>query len=168
MENKNTPSTPNIKIVDYDSKYRTDFKALNQAWIEQYFKMEESDYKALDNPESYILKNGGAIVVALCENETAGVCALIKMEEGKHDFEMAKMAVAPKFQGKGIGFILGNAVIAKAKMLGAKSIYLESNSVLEAALRLYQKLGFQDVEGVCSPYARCNVQMELNLDGASS
>ncbi len=123
--------------------------------------MEEADYKALDNPEDYILKKGGKILVALYENEPVGVCALIKMNNSEYDFEMAKMAVSPKAQGKSIGWLLGKAIAEKAKELGAKKIYLESNTILKPAINLYYKLGFEKVFGLETPYKRCNIQMEL-------
>jgi GNAT superfamily N-acetyltransferase len=125
--------------------------------------MEEADYKALDNPEDYILKKGGKILVALYENEPVGVCALIKMNNSEYDFEMAKMAVSPKAQGKSIGWLLGKAIAEKAKELGAKKIYLESNTILKPAINLYYKLGFEKVFGLETPYKRCNIQMELVL-----
>jgi len=153
----------NLKIVNYEPKYRTAFKQLNTAWIETHFKMEDSDHKALDNPETYILANGGAIIIALLDDEPVGVCALIKMDGVMHDFELAKMTVDNDHRGKGIGHLLGVAIIEEAKKLKAKSIYLESNSILKPALNLYKKLGFTDVEGVHSPYNRCDVQMELVL-----
>ena len=154
-------SSPSIEIVDYQPKHQQVFRELNKAWIETYFIMEKADYKALDHPDEYILKKGGAIIIALCDNEVAGVCALIKLNEEKYDYEVAKMAVSPKLQGKGIGYILGKGVIGKAKQLKAKSIYLESNTKLKPAINLYYKLGFKKVEGLISPYERCNIQMEL-------
>ena len=45
-----------IEIVEYKSEYKEAFKSLNQEWIETYFKMEEEDYKALDNPDEYIIQ----------------------------------------------------------------------------------------------------------------
>ena len=59
--------------------------------------------------------------------------------------------------------MIGQATIEKAKEIGAKKVYLETNSVLKPAISLYYKLGFKDVEGYDSPYNRCNVQMELPL-----
>jgi hypothetical protein len=41
-----------IEIVDYDSAYKEVFRDLNIEWISAYFKMEASDYKALDNAGS--------------------------------------------------------------------------------------------------------------------
>jgi GNAT superfamily N-acetyltransferase len=125
--------------------------------------MEEADYKALDNPEDYILNKGGKILVALYKNEPVGVCALIKTKNPEYDFEMAKMAVSPKAQGKNIGWLLGKAIVDAAKELGAKKIYLESNTILKPAINLYYKLGFEKVFGLSTPYKRCNIQMELVL-----
>lgn len=152
-----------VKIVPYEAQYQKAFKALNVEWISTYFKMEEADYKALDNPDGYILNKGGKIFVALYENEPVGVCALIKMEDPEYDFELAKMAVSPKIQGKSIGWLLGNAVVNAAKDLGASKLYLESNTVLKPAINLYHKLGFKKVVGRATPYERCNIQMELDL-----
>jgi len=78
-------------------------------------------------------------------------------------YELAKMAVSPKAKGKGIGYLLGKACIAKAKQMGANKLYLESNTILKPAISLYHKLGFKKVTGIPSPYERCNIQMELEI-----
>jgi len=163
LEAKKIRESKAVEIVPYEPQYKSVFKSLNEEWISSYFEMEEADYKALDNPEDYILKKGGKIFVALYNNEPLGVCALIKMNENGYDFEMAKMAVSPKAQGKNIGFLLGNAVINAAKDLGASKIYLESNTILKPAINLYHKLGFQKIVGLATPYKRCNIQMELTI-----
>jgi DNA-binding MarR family transcriptional regulator/N-acetylglutamate synthase-like GNAT family acetyltransferase len=163
QEKRKERESSHVEIVAYEPKHQAVFKQLNEEWISSYFKMESSDYKALDNPEEYILNNGGFIFVALYYGEPLGVCALIKMNDPKYDFELAKMAVSPKAQGLSIGSLLGNAIVEKAKSLGASSIYLESNTVLKPAVNLYQKLGFQKVAGKATPYERCNIQMELIL-----
>ncbi|WP_454046151.1 bifunctional helix-turn-helix transcriptional regulator/GNAT family N-acetyltransferase [Chryseobacterium sp. Marseille-Q8038] len=163
-EQKKARESKNVKIVDYNPKYQSAFKALNEEWISAYFKMEDADYKALDNPEEYILNKGGKILVALYNEEPLGVCALIKMDDPDYDFELAKMAVSPKAQGKNIGWLLGQAIISKAKESGASKIYLESNTILKPAINLYYKLGFQKVSGRSTPYQRCNIQMELNVN----
>ncbi|MCM0667596.1 bifunctional helix-turn-helix transcriptional regulator/GNAT family N-acetyltransferase [Flavobacterium tyrosinilyticum] len=162
-EQKKKRESKDVKIVNYKTEYQEAFRALNVEWISKYFEMEEADYKALDNPEEYIIKKGGKILVALYENEPVGVCALIKMNNSEYDFEMAKMAVSPKAQGKSIGWLLGKAIAEKAKELGAKKIYLESNTILKPAINLYYKLGFEKVFGLETPYKRCNIQMELVL-----
>lgn len=152
-----------IKIVNYEPKYQKAFRELNKEWIDAYFVMEKEDYKALDNPNESILDKGGEILVVLYNDEVAGVCALAKAKNNHYDYELAKMAVSPKFHGKGIGYTLGNAVLKRAKELGGKSIFLESNTILVPAIFLYRKLGFKEVKGMSSPYERSNIIMELEL-----
>jgi DNA-binding MarR family transcriptional regulator/N-acetylglutamate synthase-like GNAT family acetyltransferase len=160
-DEKKIRESKDVQVVDYEPEYQPAFKQLNEEWITQYFKMEATDYKSLDHPDEYILNKGGHILIALYNNEPVGTCALIKMDNDM--YELAKMAVSPKAKGKGIGFILGNASIAKAKELGAKKIYLESNTILKPAINLYHKLGFKKVTGIPSPYERCNIQMILEV-----
>lgn len=163
LEQKKLRESKNVQIVPYQPKYQKVFKSLNEAWISQYFEMEESDHKALDHPQKNILNKGGKILVALYNGEPLGVCALIKMDGPEYDFELAKMAVSPKAQGKNIGWLLGREIIKAARKLGAKKIFLESNTKLKPAINLYYKLGFQKIAGHPTPYKRCNIQMELDL-----
>jgi DNA-binding MarR family transcriptional regulator/GNAT superfamily N-acetyltransferase len=163
QEEKKLRESKSVQIVDYSSHYQSAFRSLNEEWISKYFEMEETDYKALDHPEEYILNKGGKIFVALYNDEPLGVCALIKMDDPEYDFEMAKMAVSPKVQGKNMGYLLGLKVIDEAKKLDASKIYLESNTILKPAINLYNKLGFKKISGRSTPYQRCNIQMELSL-----
>ncbi|MEJ5960879.1 bifunctional helix-turn-helix transcriptional regulator/GNAT family N-acetyltransferase [Pedobacter immunditicola] len=152
-----------VQIVGYTPEYQTAFRKLNEEWITTFFTMEKSDYKMLDDPEGYILQNDGYIFVALYENEPVGVCALLKTEDPEYEYELAKMAVSPLAQGKHVGWLLGQAIVEKARSLGAKKLYLESNTNLKPAINLYHKLGFHKIDGRDSPYERVNIQMELKL-----
>ncbi|MDW9381330.1 GNAT family N-acetyltransferase [Chryseobacterium sp. JV558] len=153
-----------VKIAAYEPQYKEAFKALNEEWIKTFFVMEASDYKLLDNPEEHILNKGGYIVFALLNNEAVGTCALVKEKEEPLTFELSKMAVSPKAQGKKIGYLLGTALVDLAKSLNAEKIVLETNSVLVPAIKLYEKLGFKHVPIVDAGYDRVDVQMELNLN----
>ena len=140
------------------------FRTLNEEWITAYFRMEEADYKALDHPKEYILDKGGAILVALYKDEPVGVCALCKMDHPLYDYELAKLAVSPKVQGKGIGVLLCEAVVNKAKELGGKRIFIESNTRLKPAIHIYHKLGFKELPEYHTTYERGDIQMELMIE----
>lgn len=154
----------NVTIVPFEDKYHVHFKRLNQEWIDKYFIMEDADHNSLDNAQEYIINRGGDIIMALHNDEVVGTCALIKTDNEEYQYELAKMAVSPKAQGLGIGWILGKEVIKIAKSKGAKNIYLESNTVLTPAITLYRKLGFKKITGIPSPYERSNIQMVLDLN----
>jgi GNAT superfamily N-acetyltransferase len=152
-----------IRILDYEPRFREAFRDLNQWWIHRYFEMEEKDYQILHDPQSHVLDKGGLILMAQWEGQTAGTCALLPSERNGFDFELTKMGVAPEFQGRGVGMALGKAVLEKARSLGARSVFLESNTVLRPAIELYKKLGFREFSGGASPYQRSNIQMQVSL-----
>ncbi|KQR70207.1 bifunctional helix-turn-helix transcriptional regulator/GNAT family N-acetyltransferase [Pedobacter sp. Leaf176] len=164
IEQKKKRESSAVRITAFKPEHASAFRKLNEQWISSYFKMEEADHRSLDNPQEYILDKGGHILVALLNNEVVGVCALIVMNDGEHDFELAKMAVAPSAQGKSIGWLLGQAALDKAATLGATKIYLESNTILKPAINLYYKLGFQKIAGHPTPYERCNIQMAADIN----
>jgi GNAT superfamily N-acetyltransferase len=149
-----------LSIVPFAPVHASAFKTLNLNWIRVHWEPEPADFKALDHPAK-LIEAGGHIFIATADDQVVGTCALLKMDETC--FELAKMAVADQARGLGVGRLLGEAVITKARELGAARIYLESNTVLEPAINLYTKLGFQRITGPTSPYARCNIQMELTL-----
>jgi len=155
------PSISPVAIIDYTPAHATIFRALNQAWIERYFEMEELDFKSLGDPDGYIISQGGHILMAEYQGEIVGTCALIKVNDTT--FELAKMAVADQAQGLKIGKRLGEAAIRKAKELGATALFLLSNRKLQTAMFLYQKLGFVEVPDNFRDYKRADIKMEMYL-----
>ena len=123
--------------------------------------MEAIDREQLDNAEASILRPGGAIFIALVSAVPLGVCALERLGTGR--YELSKMAVDPSAQGQGIGYLLGQAVIRRARQLGGETLELESNTILAPAINLYRKLGFEEILLGESPYSRCNIRMQLEL-----
>ena len=163
VRQKKLRESAKVKIVPYKAQHQAAFRRLNLEWITTYFKVEQADRDALDNPEGYILDRGGYIFVATIDDKPVGVCALLKRNDRAYPFELAKMAVSPDARGKNVGWLLGKKIIEQARALKAEKLYLESNTILKHAMGLYEKLGFKKIEGVATPYERCNIQMELNL-----
>ncbi|HEY0931064.1 MAG TPA: GNAT family N-acetyltransferase [Gemmatimonas sp.] len=90
----------------------------------------------------------------------AGPAAAIHVGGGR--YELAKMAVDPAHQGAGLGFLLGEAVVDWVRAQHAQSLFLVTNSSLQGAIRLYERLGFQHAPlPPGSEYARADVYMEL-------
>ena len=150
-----------IEIISYKDIYHADFKKLNLEWLDKYNLTESHDLKVLNDPSGTILNSGGFIWLAKVNDEIVGSAALIN--EGKGVFELAKMSVTEKWQGKGISKMLLETCLHKAKEVGGKKIKLFSNHQLQTALSLYMKSGFQQVEVQDSPFATADVKMELHL-----
>ena len=96
-----------IKIIDYSDELKENVKKLNYEWLEKYFHIEKGDEISLSNPKKIIDKGRYIFFVKneSSENdETIAVSSLLK--KTNTIFELGKMAVTEKEQGKGIGKIL--------------------------------------------------------------
>ncbi len=152
-----------VKIIEYKPEYKKVFKELNYEWLNKYFSVEEQDKKILTDPENNILKKGGHIFFGMLDEEIVGTTALLN--HGNKVFEIAKMAVTEKAQGRQIGRKLAVTAIEKARSKKGTKIFLETNRKLTSALSLYRGLGFEQVEAnEPSKYERPTIMMELKLN----
>jgi GNAT superfamily N-acetyltransferase len=152
-----------ITVVPFRRDLAGEFRRLNLDWIERLFAVEEPDRKVLDDPEQAIVATGGMIFFALDGDAVVGTVAMIRIDDARH--ELAKMAVAASHQRRGIGELLGQACKDWATGRGVKTVFLETNSRLANAIRLYERLGFRHaVDPRPSDYARADVYMELAID----
>jgi len=143
----------------------TAFRTLNEEWISRYFVLEKKDRETLGDPENMIVRKGGKVFLAYAQGDAVGCVALIPMGDGV--YELSKMAVSPQMRGQGIGRRILEHAIAQARELGARSLFLGSNSVLKSAVHLYESIGFRHVPPEDLPemhYARADVFMRLALD----
>ena len=150
-----------INIIPYQPHHAAIFKQLNLEWLDKYNLTESHDLMVLDDPQGTILDRGGVILLAENDGEIVGTVALMK--EHGNEYELAKMAVAPHMQGRGISKILITAILDAAKIKGAEKLILFSNHQLLVALSLYQKFGFKHVDVTGSPFTTADVKMELVL-----
>jgi putative acetyltransferase len=150
-----------ISIIIYEDKYAADFRRLNLEWLDKYQLTESHDLMVLDDPRGTILDRGGIIYLAVTGGEVVGSAALVK--EGEGIYELAKMAVTPAWQGKGISRLLIDQCLDTARLWKATKITLFSNSQLKTALQLYEKYGFHHVKVEHSPFTTADVKMELLL-----
>jgi GNAT superfamily N-acetyltransferase len=155
--------TSQLPIIPFRPELASAFAELNRAWIETLFTLEEADWKVLKDPEAAIIKPGGQIFFAMDDAQAVGTAAAIW--SGPGIVELAKMAVTPSHRGRGLGARLGRAVIDYARAQGATRVYLETNSALANAIRLYERLGFRHAPFLAhSDYARADVYMELSAE----
>lgn len=161
---KYNPSSREFEIEVFSVALADAFRLINEEWINEDFKIEESDRVALSDPQGYIIDPGGEIIFA-CEKSTGkafGTCALIKRSADVA--ELAKMGVYKSGRGNGLGKLLLIAALKKAAVMGFRKVYLETNSKLAPALGLYRKMGFFQMPFPWeSDYNRADVYMEIEL-----
>lgn len=150
-----------LEVITFERRYRDDFKRLNVAWLERYFRVEPIDEQVLSNPEREILKEGGAILFARLQEQIVGTVAL--KAEATGGFELTKMAVDEAYQGRGFGKRLLDVACEYAKALGAPQVILYSQRALQAAVTMYAKYGFVEMPLTDKRYARCDIKMQRAL-----
>jgi putative acetyltransferase len=158
------PASTEIGIRQFQPGDAAAFRRLNEEWITRFFRVEAKEKIVLADPQGTIMDLGGRILFATVGERCIGCCALIRMKE--KEFEVAKMAVEPSYQGAGIGRRLLLAVIDEGRNAGGERLYLETNHALTPAIRLYESVGFRHIDAdrvVPSPYERADVYMELIL-----
>lgn len=150
-----------LQIVAFDAaKHTGAFEALNTWWLEEYFYVEPGDKALLADPQKYIIEPGGYIWLAELDGEIVGTISLIKDGD---TYEISKMAVHPKAQGRGIAHQLIRKTMDEAARLDVAYVYLLTSTRLETANYLYRKFGMVEVPPSCDDrkhYARCDTRWE--------
>ncbi|MGV6831306.1 MAG: GNAT family N-acetyltransferase [bacterium] len=97
--------------------------------------------------ESYNEKGAQYFVLVNEDDEVLGGGGIKKLNGVEGQIcELQKMYFTPNVRGKGLGKKLFQHCLNEAKKLGYKSCYLESASVLNAAISMYQKYGFKNLD----------------------
>ena len=151
-----------LSILRYSDELARDFHDINAEWIAAMYRLEQTDRDVLENPRERIIDAGGDILFVAAEGlGVVGTCALQKT--GERRFELTKMGVVDSARGRKAGEFLLRAVIARVADMGAETLYLLSNRKSEAAIHLYEKLGFVHDPAIMAEfgarYQRCDVAM---------
>ncbi|CAB4541166.1 MAG: tRNA (adenosine(37)-N6)-threonylcarbamoyltransferase complex transferase subunit TsaD [Actinobacteria bacterium] len=103
----------------------------SEAWSEKTMRSE------LDAPHSYY--------IGLFEKGLVGYAGL-RVSPSDFAADVLTIGVASSEQGKGLGRELMNALLSHAKRQGAEQVFLEVKESNQAAISLYQSLGFEQID----------------------
>jgi GNAT superfamily N-acetyltransferase len=109
-------------------------------------KEDPADLDRYRTALSEIASGAGAVLVAQLDEEVVGVCQLIVFRhlqsKGGLCAEIESVHVHPDRRGAGIGGVLMEAAISRARELGCYRVQLTSNQARLDAHRFYVRLGF--------------------------
>jgi len=103
----------------------------------------------LDHMSDYYNKNPDRRIyfVAVDEkNQVVGGVGVAEFAGFSNCAEIQKLYLDDSTKGKGFGRELMEVVEAWAREAGYRQLYLETHSNLKAAMKLYEKLGFRQIE----------------------
>jgi putative acetyltransferase len=104
--------------------------------------------------ETYYQQAGGQFWVVEQQGRIVGTAAYYPIRRGDRAVEIRKMYLLPEARGQGLGRFLLQALEQAIANQGFHQIRIETASVLQEAVQLYQKSGYQPDEDVET--ARCD------------
>lgn len=149
-----------VEIIDYEERYKQDLEDISLPWLLEYDLLEPVDLEMLADPHRFIA-GGGRVLLARCGREIVGMVMLEL--QGGGVCEALKFGVKEEYRERGIGTALMEAVIQAARDAGQKTIVITSNHKLKAALRIYEKLGFEYVTYSDKWFQLSDIRMEREL-----
>jgi putative acetyltransferase len=101
-----------------------------------------------DHLSGIFKKEGSVYFVAAFNNEIAGGAGIYPTDGLPHDTcELVKMYLSPASRGLGLGRFLIQKCLQAAKEMGYQNVYLETMPELKQALKVYEKSGFEYLNG---------------------
>ena len=149
-----------VEIIDYEERYKQDLEDISLPWLLEYDLLEPVDLEMLADPHRFVA-GGGRVLLARWGREITGMVMLELQGDG--GWEALKMSVKEEYRERGIGTALMEAVIQAARDAGQKTMVITSNHKLKAALRIYEKLGFEYVTYSDKWFQLSDIRMELEL-----
>lgn len=107
------------------------------------FDRDGSDEDLADIESNYFGRGGVFEVIENDAGTIVGTVGLYPIDE--ITIELRKMYLDPSIRGRGLGKLILQKMILKAKSLGYARIYLDTSSALREAVFLYERIGFTPV-----------------------
>ena len=98
--------------------------------------------------ESAYLNIGGEFWVIERDSTVVGTAAYQPIARGQNAVEIRKMYLLPEIRGKGLGRYLLSELEKAIAIKDYQEIWIETASVLEEAVKLYERNGYQSATGV--------------------
>lgn len=87
-----------------------------------------------------------AYFVAECGGEVLGGAGYAECSAFEDCAELQKLYLSDSAKGKGLGRRLMETVEDRARQAGYRRLYLETHSILDAAIRLYEQRGYRSID----------------------
>ena len=115
----------------------------SDTFIDDLKARENLDQDFKDVKRTYI-DTGGEFLVVTIDEKIVGMGALKKIDT--ETAEIKRMRVEPRLQGQGIGKLILDKLIEKAKMLGYKKLILDVALKQKVAQHLYESRNFKETK----------------------
>jgi putative acetyltransferase len=159
MANEPTPRLRRASNKDREEVTRLVYGVLKEYDLEPDPGATDADLKDIE--QSYFARGGTFLVLEERDGSTIGAYGLYPLEN--QTCELRKMYLSSSHRGKGLGKLLLDDALSRARQLGFRKMVLETASVLKEAIALYKSYGFAEYEADHLS-SRCDQAYLLELD----
>ncbi|HON37214.1 MAG: GNAT family N-acetyltransferase [Desulfomonilia bacterium] len=144
MTNNRKNCTIEIRRCSTDSDFSSAIRITKDYvhWLGLDLSFQDIDREYQNFPAMYGPPDG-LFLLALRDGVPAGGAGLRLLEA--RICEMKRLFVYDRFKNQGIGSSLCRALIREAQALGYEKMRLDTMSYMQAAIRLYESLGFREI-----------------------
>lgn len=124
-----------------------------------------SDPEVIAMSQHYNAQTKSCYLVASVNGEIMGGCGIAAFAGSHKTCELRKLFLLPQSRGLGLGNALAKACLAFASQQGYQQCYLDTLSTMQAAIILYEKLGFKRLSAPLfgTEHSACDVWMLKEL-----
>ena len=105
---------------------------------------QDVDSEMADLSSMYGLPDGALLLVRGEDDVAVGVVGVRRFAEG--DAELKRMYLVPEARGSGLGRALAEVAVTAARSLGYRRLLLDTVASLTAAIAIYDRLGFVEID----------------------
>ena len=159
MANEPTPRLRRASNKDREEVTRLVYGVLKEYDLEPDPGATDADLEDIE--QSYFQRGGTFFVLEEENGSIIGAYGLYPLENLM--CELRKMYLSSSHRGKGLGRLLLDDALLRARQLGFRKMVLETASVLKEAIALYKSYGFAEYEADHLS-TRCDQAYLLELD----
>lgn len=104
--------------------------------------------------EQYYQQAGGQFWVVEHQEQVIGTAAYHPIDRGEKAVEIRKMYLLPQARGQGLGRFLLTQLEAQIAAQGFETIWIETATIMQTAVKMYEQQGYQPATGVATQ--RCD------------
>lgn len=155
-----SPITPQLDAIvcDIIKTVGAEFGAIGEGF-------GPSDEEVLNMSSHYLEENRCGYWVAQVDGKVVGCGGIAPFNASADICELRKLFLLPESRGLGIGKALTEHCLSFAKQQGYKQCYLDTLANMESAIKLYKKLGFEQLSAPMpgTEHNGCDVWMIKSL-----
>ncbi|MFA8342495.1 MAG: GNAT family N-acetyltransferase [Rhodothermaceae bacterium] len=152
-------STDGLEIIDYEVKYKAQYKKLMLNWLISNYQNDRINVDLLNDPLDTFIKNGGIIRLVKVREEIVAVCVIRTFS--KKEAEISYLGIDENWEWRNIGIKLLKDVLKKVKNLKMNKISVSLTEMQENYISLYRKAGFEPVQ---NKIAQNGIELKLNIE----